>query len=425
MRAWSRRSTGCGPDGPGDARSARYAPRYHSSELAAHCRVSPFTEPRGDVIASHTEVCVVSPHELHPDDLMRWRSLQEGAVSPYANPFLSPAYALAVGRARPTARVAVLRTDGVACGFFGFERGAFGRGVPLGAGLSDHQDVVLHPGVSWDPDELLNGCGVHSMLIENIPRARLPRSARHIVAYPSPVIDLEEGYAGYVAERRRSSRRLVQSVERKRRKLEREVGSIRFEFMSDRRSVLRTVMRWKSMQYATLGEWDRFADGRTVALLDDLLTTSDAGCAGTLSVLYAGDVVAAAHFGLRSTRVLCSWFPTYNPDLARYSPGILLHFFIAEAAAAQGITRFDLGRGEHAYKNALHNGTLELARARLYRPSVRGVFHLLASTPRHRIRPLVKRYPGLESALVRSARRSASLLHATSSARRSPTGARS
>jgi CelD/BcsL family acetyltransferase involved in cellulose biosynthesis len=78
-------------------------------------------------------------------------------------------------------------------------------------------------------------------------------------------------------------------------------------------------------------------------------------------VLYAGDVVAALHLGLRSGQVWHSWFPAYNPDLDRYSPGLVLMLELAAAAAsALGIREIDLGKGEARYKLALATGSVAL-----------------------------------------------------------------
>jgi CelD/BcsL family acetyltransferase involved in cellulose biosynthesis len=228
----------------------------------------------------------------------------------------------------------------------------------------------------------------------------LPRSLERIVRYSSPVIDLRDGYPAFLEARNRASKHLVPTVQRKRRKLEREVGPVRFEFDSSDPAARRAVMRWKSQQYAELGEWDRFADPAIADLLERLHGTRAPGCTGTLSVLYAGDQIAAAHFGLRSQHVLCSWFPTYNPDLARYSPGMLLHFLMAEGATKLGVTAFDLGAGEHGrYKSELASYEKCLARGWAFRATTPGIGHRVASAPSHGIRSLARRSPRVRSAL--------------------------
>lgn len=336
----------------------------------------------------------IHPDELGEEEILRWRHLQDSDPE-LASPFLAPEFAIAVGASRAAARVAVLEE-----GFFAFEAHRFGVARPIGAGLSDQQAVVCPASRTVDARALATRCGVAALRLENVPATRLPRSLERVVHYPSPIIDLRDGYPAFVEARRRASRNLVPSVQRKRRKMEREIGPVRFEFDSADPAALQTVMRWKSRQYAELGEWDRFADPTVVALLERLHGTRAPGCTGTLSLLFAGDQIAAAHFGLRSQQVLCSWFPTYDPDLARYSPGMLLHLLMAEAAAERGVTAFDLGAGEHGrYKSELAAYDKTLARGWAFRDSASGFGHRIATLPSHSLRVVTRRSPRVRAAL--------------------------
>jgi CelD/BcsL family acetyltransferase involved in cellulose biosynthesis len=349
-------------------------------------------------------VRVVRPRDLSTAELETWQELQRQAPE-FANPFLAPAFAQAVGLVNDTVRVAVLDHRGEPAGFLAYEQGRLGVGHPVGRDLSDQQGVVARRDLTWNPRALLAGADLQALHLVNVPRALLPAGAVQVRTYPSPVIDLRYGYDRYLAERRAASRSMVSNIQRKQRKLGREVGELRFVFDERSPEALRTVMRWKSAQYAELGEWDRFADPRNVALLNHLSDTKEPGCTGVLSVLYAGERIAAAHFGLRSRTVLCSWFPTYNVALSAYSPGILLHVLMAEAAAADGVETFDLGRGAHRYKDDIKSGDLELAKGWLFARSPAGWAHRASTTPRHHLRPLVGRHPALESAIVRAVNR--------------------
>ncbi|RSS98415.1 GNAT family N-acetyltransferase, partial [Streptomyces sp. WAC05374] len=115
----------------------------------------------------------------------------------------------------------------------------------------------------------------------------------------------------------------------------------------------------------------RFAQEWISALVRDLHTTRAPGCSGVLSVLYAAGRPVAAHFGLRSRTVLSCWFPAYDPAYATYSPGLVLHLRMAEAAAAAGIGTLDLGRGAAEYKDALKTGELRVYEGASVRPGVR------------------------------------------------------
>jgi hypothetical protein len=72
-----------------------------------------------------------------------------------------------------------------------------------------------------------------------------------------------------------------------------------------------------------------------------------------LSVLSVDGRVIAAHMGMRSRSDWHYWFPSYDHEFARFSPGLLLLLKMAEAAPAMGISRIDLGKGESQYKNRL------------------------------------------------------------------------
>ena len=58
---------------------------------------------------------------------------------------------------------------------------------------------------------------------------------------------------------------------------------------------------------------------------------------------------------MRSGGVLHVWFPTYDPALAKYSPGLVLWLELARAAADLGLWQFDLGKGQERYKTSLQS----------------------------------------------------------------------
>jgi CelD/BcsL family acetyltransferase involved in cellulose biosynthesis len=66
--------------------------------------------------------------------------------------------------------------------------------------------------------------------------------------------------------------------------------------------------------------------------------------------------LVAAHFGIRSRRIWHWWFPAYDREFARYSPGLILLVEMMRAAEGLGLERIDLGRGEALYKRRLMTG---------------------------------------------------------------------
>jgi CelD/BcsL family acetyltransferase involved in cellulose biosynthesis len=118
-------------------------------------------------------------------------------------------------------------------------------------------------------------------------------------------------------------------------------------------AALLTLTGWKSAQYRRTGRSDRFSHHWINHLVQQLFHTRSEPFAGNLSVLYADGRPIAAHFGLRTERVLACWFPAYDPEFSKYSPGLILHLRMAEGAAADGIAYMDLGRGQKEYKDSL------------------------------------------------------------------------
>jgi CelD/BcsL family acetyltransferase involved in cellulose biosynthesis len=311
------------------------------------------------------EVSVVRPGELGPAELKLWRGMLHGSEA-LRNPFLAPEFALAVGGARQTARVAVLEEGNEIVGFLPHERRGRFLGTVIGAGISDCQALVHAPGLRWDPVELVRACGLPCWEYDHLVLDQSAFAPFHLLTVGSPVMDLAGGYEGYLAARARETSAL-KALGRKLRKLEREVGELRFEYESADPALLRLMMDWKSAQYRRTRVHDRFGTPWITRVVTELLTARAPECTGTMSVLYAGDRPVAIHFGLRSEDVLSYWFPAYDPDpeLGRYSAGLGLLLRMAEAAAAQGVKLLDLGRGQQRYKDEFASRELPIAEGRV------------------------------------------------------------
>lgn len=340
------------------------------------------------------KITVVSPDELTTAELDRWRSLQR--ESPHLqNPFLSAQFVLAVSRARGNVRVGVLEQDGEIVGFFPYEVHGRGIGRAVGVGVSDCQGLIHGAGVRPDPRKLLRECGLAVWEFDHLLAEQTFLSPCHAVPATSPTIGLGDGYENYLQRKRETSKKTIKATLYKQRKLGREVGPLRFSFDVRDPDVLRMLMRWKSAQYRGTGQYDRFAQGWIVHLVEDLLASRARECAGTLSVLYAGDEPVAAHFGLRSESVLSCWFPAYDRGYAKYSPGLSLHLEMAAAADGEGIRYLDLGRGDEEYKESLKNGEVMLAEGWLERPSPTAAVRRVQRAPRWWVKGLFRSHPQL------------------------------
>ncbi|MGC9539713.1 GNAT family N-acetyltransferase [Streptomyces sp. UG1] len=332
--------------------------------------------------------------ELSPALRRVWHGAMDDSPQ-YANPFLSPQFAMAIARHRPGARVAVLREGGEPVGFLPYQRGTFGVGRAIGLGLSDCQALVHRPGITWDTRELLRACGMSVFEFDHLVEEQGP-FARHVTGtFASPVIDLQHDERGYAEWLRRTSPRLTKSTLAKERRMGRDIGEVRFVFDERDPRMLRRLMEWKSAQYRRTGRMDRFARPWIVHLVDDLFHTRDDHFTGVLSVLYAGDRPVAAHFGPRSRTVLATWFPAYDPEFRRYSPGLIMHLRLAEAAGAHGVTCVDLGRGDMEYKDWLKTRELRVGEGFAVRPHPVATAHRMWRRPVRGLRNTVLAHPGL------------------------------
>ncbi|MFF4170975.1 GNAT family N-acetyltransferase [Streptomyces sp. NPDC001744] len=340
-------------------------------------------------------VRIARPGELGAREIEAWRALRAGSGAP-GNPFMEPEFALAVARVRPRSRVAVWWEGDEPVGFFPYEKGPLGRGRALGYGVSDSQGAVLRPGLRPDARALLRHCGLASWEFDNLEAGQPVFAPAAADSFASPVIDVREGYAAYEALLRVRSPTFLRTTLAKERRLARRAdGGTRFVFDERDPAALRTLMEWKSAQYRRTGRRDRFAQEWITTLVRRLHERRTPGCSGVLSVLYAGERPVAAHFGLRSATVLSCWFPSYDPEFAKYSPGLVLHLRMAEAAAEAGIGTLDLGRGDAEYKDALKTGELTVYEGAVFVPGARAALHWLGREPARRVHGFVRGRPAL------------------------------
>ncbi|MEV5015992.1 GNAT family N-acetyltransferase [Streptomyces sp. NPDC053780] len=351
---------------------------------------------------------MLRPQELGEGEREHWRDIRAKSTAP-RNPFMEPEFTDVVGRVRPRARVAVLYDGGEAAGFLPHERGPLGQGRAIGLGVSDCQGAVLRQGLAPDPRGLLRACSLSSLAFDNLEAEQglfVPYAAEEHTTY---VIDVEKGYEAYENVLRTQAPKFLKTTLAKERRLGRQTGGVRFVFDEREPAALRTLVEWKSAQYRRTGRRDRFAQEWISRLVGRLAQTRAPECTGTLSVLYAGGRPVAAHFGLRSATVLACWFPAYDPDFAKYSPGLVLHLRMAEAAAAEGIGLLDMGRGPAEYKDSLKTGELPVYEGAATRPGTGAALHWLGREPARRAHGFVRDRPRLASLAVRTLRGAARL----------------
>jgi CelD/BcsL family acetyltransferase involved in cellulose biosynthesis len=303
-------------------------------------------------------VQTISADRLTAQHRSDWADLQRH------NPFLdsafyTPDFTEIMAAVRGDVEVAVVSENDVVAGFLPYLRAPNQTARPVAGRLTEFQGPVCRRDFAWDACEVIRRAGLRAWYFDHLPVCHASIEHHAWDTVPSPYIDLRNGFREYEAEIHRRGR-TIEQIHRKARKLAREVGPLRFELDTVDERVFLTLLQWKTEQYSQRGQLQIFHYPWIMALLERVRGHSSDRLKGTLSALWAGDQLAAAHLGLSSSRVLHFWFPAYNRALEHHSPGLIMLLRLAEYAAANGIERIDLGTGEERYKQQLKSGDIPL-----------------------------------------------------------------
>lgn len=304
--------------------------------------------------------------ELDAEHARRWSDLQR-ADPDLASPFFRPEFTCAVAAVRRDVFVAVVRDGARPVAFFPFQRDLGGLGRPVGGGMSDYHGPIAERSLALDPPALLRACGLRVFDFDHLLASQRAFAPYHVRLSGSPFLDLSGGFEAYRAARSAAGSKVIAQADRKARKLAREVGPTRLEVDVADPAALQRLLRWKSDQYRRTGVGDGSLPRWSVELLERILATRTPDFAGVLTALWAGDRMVAAHVGMRSSTALHWWFPAYDPEFGRYSPGLVLLVGLARGAETLRLRTIDLGRGDEPYKARLATGSTPLAEGAVVR----------------------------------------------------------
>ncbi|WP_291299254.1 GNAT family N-acetyltransferase [Elioraea sp.] len=320
---------------------------------------------------------VKPPAALDPHERAAWADAQ--AATPHLRrAFFTAGFARACGEAWPSARVAVFRESGEIAAFFPFQFAGpwerrMGLAERIGGSMSDHAGVIARPGFRIAPDVLLWKAGIGAMFVDHLTEGQEAFGLSTEEARPGHVIDLAAGPAAYFAALGAANKGFLADTERRMRRLEKEYGAARFTF-TDQPSWgdVQSLIEVKRAQYARTGVGDSFADPAKLALVRALVTAADPDCRPVLTTLAAGGRVLARHLGLLHAGHLSYWFPVYDPEAQKVSPGRMLLWETIRAADRHGVTWIDRGEGDNQAKQDFSTGVQQFGRARWRAGGVRG-----------------------------------------------------
>jgi CelD/BcsL family acetyltransferase involved in cellulose biosynthesis len=306
------------------------------------------------------KISLLAARNLSKEHLDAW-SRRQRADPTLESPFFRPEFTHAVAAVRNDVEVGVFEEGGDLVGFFPFQRGFCGVGKPVGGRLSDFQGVIVRPGLEWNVRDLLRSCRLAAWEFDHLLPGQQPFQPAHFDVYPSPFLDLSSGFEAYLSSRQQSGSELLGQTLRKARKIQREVGEIRFTFHNPDPAAFAALLEWKSAQYVHSQVTNVLGFRWTVNLLEHILAQPTEDFAAIISTLHVAGRLAAVHLCLRAGKVLHSWFPAYDPFFTKYSPGNILLIEMARASPEQGVERIELGRGGDRYKSNFMSGAAMVA----------------------------------------------------------------
>lgn len=347
---------------------------------------------------------VVSPLDLGPPEIERWRELQQQALT-LQNPFLSAEFAVAVARSRPRARVAVVSDDANrVAGFFAFEADRLGIAQPIGTGLSDSQGFVHDVDLDWSWSELLRAaklrlCTFDHLIVDNL------QTREGWIVRASPIIDLTGGYEHYIAEAHQRSKKTQKNLRYQERRLANDFEQVEFHFGAPDIRQVTKVLALKSRQYRTNGFHDIMGRADVKQIVDELACADSPSLMPAFAALTVDGQLIAGDFSLRSTSVMAGWIAAHDVEYARYSPGFVRTMRTIRACADVGLTYLDMGKGDEDYKRPLTNGFLEVAEGAVMRRSLLATASRASAAPRTRINNYILAHPELRSFVRRTRRK--------------------
>ena len=311
------------------------------------------------------------PKDLSRFDIDAWLEYSCKGTG-FDSPFFHPGYVAAMAEFRPHVEVSVIRSHGAAVGFFASERYCQHAAQPLGVKLADFQGVVGPRGVEISFDDLLDGTNLSCFHYDHWLADQTENESTMDVS-ASPFMDLGDGYEEYLARRRAAGSSLLSQTVRKQRKLEREIGPLTFTWNDSDPAALQYLWKWKAIQREQSQTVNILEFDWVRKFLTSLCQARVDGLQGVVSTLRIGDRIIAVHLGMHTASALHYWFPAYDADFGRYSPGSILLLRLAERCAEVGISRIDLGKGEDRYKDSFATGSISVAAGTADRYAMRSV----------------------------------------------------
>jgi CelD/BcsL family acetyltransferase involved in cellulose biosynthesis len=312
------------------------------------------------------------PSDLSEAERDAWREFVS-ADPALGSPYFTIEFAECCEEARSDTRVLVARERGAIAGFLPMQTGHFGYVRPLAGPLGDTHGVIAEPGRQADLQTWLRRAHIpvfefHGALATQTP---FREHASHLEG--SWVMDLSEGFDAWMERRYSVDVKAMRNIRTRYNRLDKAGARHEFVMSDEDPEALAAMIRWKREQYAQTGVFDVFSVPWTRRLLDAVLRRRGDEFSGICSSLRVDGRIVAVHVGMASARMCQFWFPAFDRDFARVSPGLLMLVETARSCAGLGHEGIELGQGEFRFKKELSSYQIPVAAGHFTNPSMMGL----------------------------------------------------
>lgn len=300
----------------------------------------------------------VSPGALTPAEIQSWNLALEGSAE-FDSAFYSYGFARACEDIGCDVYITLATNErGALAGVFAFQKkpgfdGIVGLGERPGGSMNDYSGPMVFSEVAsvLTETDFIEASGLAAFDISHAPARPSGPGEDVEAADGGPVTCLAQGFTAWWDTFNEEKKSRASDLGRRGRKIERDFGPLCMTLEAEvTAALLDEIIDEKRRQYHQRDASDVFDDDRNYRLIHRLAKGDDPLCRLVVSTLYAGDTWAASHIGLRCGSVLHYWFPVFNEDLKRSSPGRLLILEMLRAMPQSGLDLLDYGLGESRTK---------------------------------------------------------------------------
>ncbi|WP_292056216.1 MULTISPECIES: GNAT family N-acetyltransferase [unclassified Brevundimonas] len=306
--------------------------------------------------------------DLSAEEGVQWNKWAR-ADPDLSSPYFRWEFARTAGPICPGSAVAVFKRDGRIVGYYPHQRRG-GTVQPLAAPMNDYHGVI---GPREDKPSMQEAAALigaprfaAAAWIGEAPQAML---RNHSVV---SVVPDEGGFDAWYARRRKAFPKYFKDKERSRRGLDGAFRAVEIEIELHDHALLKRLIIEKSEQYRRTGHHDIFACGWTGDVLHALMDCrGEDGFGASMAVLRVDGRVVAMEYSMHAGRHFHLWFPVYEQEVARWSPGIVLTQETIRLGSERGYRIFDYGVGVGGnYKKYYDDGGLVTVEGVVARPGV-------------------------------------------------------